>query len=103
MARKALIAKEEKRRKLVEKYAAKRERLKEEARKLGAEGKHSEAQAKFEELQKLPRDASPVRQRNRCKLTGRPRGYLRKFGISRVAFRDLALEGKIPGIRKASW
>lgn len=89
MARKALIAREAKRRKIVEKYAERRRRLKEEG--------------KWEELQKLPRNASPVRLHNRCNLTGRPRGYMRKFGISRVTFREMALEGKIPGVRKSSW
>ncbi len=89
MARKALIAREAYRRRMVARYADKRRRL----RKAG----------KWEELQKLPRDASPVRLRNRCALTGRPRGYIRKFGVCRNIFRDLALAGKIPGIRKSSW
>ncbi len=89
MARKSLIAREAKRQKTVDKYAEKRRRLK--------------AEGKWEELQKLPRDASPVRLHNRCQLTGRPRGYMRKFGVSRVLFRKMALEGKIPGIRKSSW
>ncbi|MCH7639273.1 MAG: 30S ribosomal protein S14 [Bacteroidetes bacterium] len=89
MSRKSLIAREAKRRKTVEKYAEKRRRLK--------------AEGKWEELQKLPRNASPVRLHNRCNLTGRPRGYMRKFGISRVMFRKMALEGKIPGVRKSSW
>mgnify|MGYP000551345329 CR=1 FL=1 len=57
----------------------------------------------FEGLQKLPRNANPVRLHNRCQLTGRPRGYMRQFGISRVTFREMALEGKIPGVKKASW
>ena len=89
MAKKSVIARELKRRKLVEKYAEKRARLK--------------AEGNWEELQKLPRNSSPVRLHNRCALTGRPRGYLRKFGISRVVFREMALHGKIPGVRKASW
>jgi small subunit ribosomal protein S14 len=89
MARKALIAKEAQRRRLVAKYAEKRRRLK--------------AAGDWEALQKLPRDASPVRLKNRCALTGRPRGYLRRFGISRVMFREMALNGKIPGVRKSSW
>ena len=89
MARKSLIAREAKRQKTVDKYAEKRRRLK--------------AEGKWEELQKLPRNASPVRLHNRCNLTGRPRGYVRKFGVSRVMFRKMALEGKIPGVRKASW
>ena len=89
MARKALIAKEAQRRKLVAKYAEKRKALK--------------AAGDYEGLQKLPRDASPVRLKNRCALTGRPRGYMRKFGLGRVMFREMALDGKIPGVRKASW
>ena len=89
MARKALIAKEAQRRKLVAKYAEKRRALK--------------AAGDYEGLQKLPRDASPVRLHNRCALTGRPRGYLRKFGLGRVMFREMALDGKIPGVRKSSW
>jgi small subunit ribosomal protein S14 len=89
MARKSLIAREAKRRRMVAKYAQKRRRLKSEGR--------------WEELQKLPRDASPVRLHNRCALTGRPRGYMRKFGVNRIVFRDLALSGRIPGVRKSSW
>ncbi len=89
MSRKCLIAREQKRQKLVEKYAEKRKQLK--------------AEGDYEGLQKLPRNSSPVRLRNRCALTGRPRAYYRKFGLCRVELRRLALEGKIPGIRKASW
>jgi small subunit ribosomal protein S14 len=89
MARKSLMAREVKRRRLAAKYADKRRRLK--------------AEGRWEELQKLPRNASPVRQRNRCALTGRPRGYMRKFGVNRIVFRDLALSGRIPGVRKSSW
>lgn len=89
MAKKSVIARERKRRKTVEKYAEKRAALK--------------AAGDYEGLQKLPRDASPVRLHNRCALTGRPRGYIRKFGVCRVVFRDMALDGKIPGVRKASW
>lgn len=89
MARKALIAREEKRRKLVEKYADLRKKLKEEER--------------WEELDKLPRNSNPIRLHNRCRLTGRPKGYMRKFGLCRNKFRELALQGKIPGITKASW
>ena len=89
MARKALIAREEKRRKLVAKYADLRKKLK--------------AEGKWEELDKLPKNSSAVRLHNRCKLTGRPKGYMRKFGINRVTFRKMALEGKIPGLTKSSW
>ncbi|RKD18304.1 30S ribosomal protein S14 [Pelobium manganitolerans] len=89
MAKEGIKARELKRQKLVEKYAAKREALK--------------AAGDYEGLDKLPKNASPVRLHNRCKLTGRPRGYMRQFGISRVTFREMALAGKIPGVRKASW
>ena len=89
MARKSLIAREEKRQRMVKKYAQLRKELKEEGR--------------WEELDKLPKNSSPVRLHNRCRLTGRPKGYMRKFGLCRVKFRELALEGKIPGLTKASW
>lgn len=89
MAKEAIKARELKRQKMVAKYAAKRAELK--------------AKGDYEGLDKLPKNASPIRLHNRCKLTGRPRGYMRKFGISRVLFRDLALAGKIPGVTKSSW
>lgn len=89
MARESIKARERKREKLVARYAAKRKALKEAEDWVG--------------LDKLPRNASPVRLHNRCKLTGRPKGYMRKFGISRVTFREMASEGKIPGVTKASW
>lgn len=89
MAREAVKARERKRERLVAKFAAKRKALKEAGDYLG--------------LDKLPRNASPVRLHNRCKLTGRPKGYMRKFGISRVTFREMALAGKIPGVTKSSW
>jgi small subunit ribosomal protein S14 len=89
MAKTSWMARERKRRRTVEKYAEKRRLLKEQGDWIG--------------LQRLPRDASPVRLHNRCPLTGRARGYMRDFGISRIAFREMALEGKIPGVRKASW
>lgn len=89
MARKSIIARNERRKKLVEKYAAKREELK----KAGD----------YEALRKLPRDSSATRVRNRCVLTGRGRGNYEKFGLCRNMFRKLALEGKLPGVRKASW
>mgnify|MGYP006298776061 CR=1 FL=1 len=89
MARQSVIARERKRQRLVNKYAQKRAELK--------------AAGDYEALDKLPRNASPVRLHNRCKLTGRPKGYMRKFGISRVTFREMAAEGKIPGVTKASW
>ncbi|MBU0474849.1 MAG: 30S ribosomal protein S14 [Bacteroidetes bacterium] len=89
MARKSIIAREAKRRKVVEQYAAIRKELKENN--------------DYEALQKLPKNASPVRLKNRCTMTGRSRGYYRKFGISRLVFREMALKGEIPGIKKASW
>jgi small subunit ribosomal protein S14 len=89
MAKESVKARERKRQAIVAKYAAKRAALKKAGDYLG--------------LDKLPRNASPVRLHNRCKLTGRPRGYMRKFGISRVTFREMASSGKIPGITKASW
>ena len=82
-------AREAKRRIVVQRYAEKRAKLKAEGDFLG--------------LQKLPRNASPVRLHNRCRLTGRPKGYLRQFGISRITFREMASNGLIPGIKKASW
>ena len=89
MAKEGLKAREVKRQRLVAKYAAKRAALKEAG--------------DYEALDKLPKNASPVRLHNRCKLTGRPKGYMRQFGISRVTFREMALYGKIPGVTKASW
>ncbi len=89
MAKKSRIARQKKRERLVAKYAARRREMKEQ-------GDH-------EGLQKLPRNSSPVRLRNRCPLTGRSRGFIRMFGVSRIVFREMAREGKIPGIRKASW
>jgi small subunit ribosomal protein S14 len=89
MAKESIKARERKKEATVAKYAVKRAALKAANDYLG--------------LDKLPKNASPVRLHNRCKLTGRPRGYMRKFGISRVTFRELASQGKIPGIVKASW
>jgi small subunit ribosomal protein S14 len=89
MAKLSVIARQAKREKLVSTYAAKRKALKEAGNYLA--------------LDKLPRNASPVRLKNRCKLTGRPRGYLRKFGVCRNVFRQMASDGKIPGLTKASW
>ena len=89
MAKESMKAREIKRMKLVDKYAEKRAALK--------------AAGDFAALQKLPKNASPVRLHNRCKLTGRPKGYMRAFGISRINFREMAAQGLIPGVRKASW
>lgn len=89
MSKKCIIARNEKRQRMVEQYAERRAEMK--------------ANGDWEGLQKLPRNSSPVRLRSRCNLTGRGRGVYRKFGLCRNVFRQLALEGKIPGIRKASW
>lgn len=89
MAKESMKAREVKRAKLVAKYAEKRAQLK----KAGD----------YEALQLLPKNASPVRLHNRCKITGRPRGYMRLFGISRIQFREMASNGLIPGVKKASW
>lgn len=89
MAKESMKARERKREDLVEKYAEKRKALKEAG--------------DWDALQKLPKNSSKVRLHNRCNLTGRPRGYMRQFGISRVTFREMALSGKIPGIKKSSW
>ncbi|MEM9324193.1 MAG: 30S ribosomal protein S14 [Bacteroidota bacterium] len=89
MAKESIKARERKREKLVARYAEKRKALKEAGDYAG--------------LDKLPKNSSRVRLHNRCKLTGRPKGYMRKFGISRVTFREMASEGKIPGVTKSSW
>jgi len=89
MAKKAWIARNEKRKKTVEKYAEKRKALKEAG--------------DYEGLQKLPRNASPTRVRNRCSITGRSRGFVGKYGVSRIKFRELASNGELPGVKKASW
>jgi small subunit ribosomal protein S14 len=89
MAKKSMIARDEKRKKMIVKYAAKRAELKE----LGDQ----------DGLQKLPKNSSPTRWKNRDVLSGRPHGYMRRFGLNRINFRQLASEGKIPGVRKSSW
>ena len=89
MAKESMKAREVKRRRMVEQYAAKREELK--------------AAGDYVALQKLPKNSSKVRLHNRCNLSGRPKGYMRQFGVSRINFREMALKGLIPGIKKASW
>ena len=89
MAKTSAKARQARRERLVAKYAALRKELKEKG--------------DFDALRKLPRNSAPTRLHSRCSVTGRPRGYMRKFGVSRIAFRELALEGKIPGVTKASW
>ena len=89
MAKESIKARQRKRERMVAQYAEKRAALK--------------AAGDYKALDELPKNASPVRLKNRCQMTGRPRGYIRFFGMSRVAFRDMALAGKIPGVKKASW
>jgi small subunit ribosomal protein S14 len=89
MAKESMKAREVKRQKMVEKYAEKRAKLK--------------AEGDYQALSQLPKNSSKVRLHNRCKLTGRPKGYMRQFGISRISFREMASNGLIPGIKKASW
>ncbi|MEM6955540.1 MAG: 30S ribosomal protein S14 [Myxococcota bacterium] len=101
MASKAKIAQNKKRMKLAAKYAEKRAKLKATIRNMElSDEERAEAQ---EALQKLPRNSNPVRIRNRCQVTGRPRGYYRKFAMSRIALRDFGLSGQIPGLTKSSW
>ncbi|MCF8335126.1 MAG: 30S ribosomal protein S14 [Bacteroidales bacterium] len=89
MSKESMKAREKKRKKMAEKYARKRAKLKAEGDYIG--------------LSRLPRNSSPVRQHNRCRITGRPRGYMRQFGVSRITFREMASKGLIPGVKKASW
>ncbi len=89
MAKESMKARQRKRETMVARYAEKRAKLK--------------AEGNYDELQKIPRNASPVRLRNRCKITGKPRGYMRVFGVCRNQFRELASNGKIPGVTKSSW
>jgi len=101
MARQSIVNREQRRRKTVSKFAAKRGELVTILKSSSAS--EEEKAAAREKLQKLPRDASPVRLRNRCALTGRPRGVFRKFGLARNKLREIALRGEIPGVIKASW
>ena len=99
MAKESMKAREVKRAKLVAKYAEKRAALK----KIVNTGDPVEAYEAARKLQSIPRNANPIRLHNRCKITGRPKGYIRLFGISRIQFREMASSGLIPGVRKASW
>ncbi len=101
MAKKSMIAREAKRAKLVAKYAAKRAELKEIIR--SPNSTFEQVMAATDTLQKLPRDSSKVRRRNRCAITGRPHGVYRKFGLCRNKIRESAMEGDLPGLTKASW
>ncbi len=89
MAKESMKAREIKRRKMIDKYSKKRAMLK--------------ADGDYQGLSRLPRNSNPIRLHNRCQLTGRPRGYMRQFGLSRISFRQMASEGLIPGVKKASW
>ncbi len=101
MAKKSMIARERKREKMVAKYAAKRAALKEIIR--SPRSSFEEVMAATDSLQKLPRNSSPVRLRQRCHITGRPHGVYRKFGLSRNKLREHAMQGDVPGLTKASW
>jgi len=101
MAKISKVVKNEKRKNTVAKYAAKRLELKKVIN--NPKSSIEEVDAAVVKLQEMPRDASAVRVRNRCSQSGRPRGFLRKFGMSRIAFRDLSLQGQIPGVTKSSW
>lgn len=102
MAKQSMINREAKRIKTVKKYAEKREQLKEIIRKIETYSEE-ERQAAQEKLQKLPRNASPARLQRRCRITGRPHAVYRKFGLSRIKLRELAMRGEVPGVKKASW
>ena len=99
MAKESMKAREVKRAKLVAKYAEKRAALK----KIVNTGDPVEAFEAAQKLQAIPRNANPIRLHNRCKITGRPKGYIRLFGLSRIQFREMASSGLIPGVKKASW
>lgn len=101
MAKKSMVAREKKRLKLIEQYAAKREELK--AIISDPEADWDEKERAVQKLNKLPRNSSPVRQHNRCALTGRPKGYYRKFGLGRNKLREATMNGHVPGLRKSSW
>ena len=99
MAKESMKAREVRRAKLIARYAEKRAALKEIVRK----GEPADAFEAAQKLLAIPKNANPIRLHNRCKLTGRPRGYMRQFGISRIQFREMASNGLIPGVKKASW
>ena len=101
MAKKSMIARETKRTKLVRQHASKRAGLK--ATIISEQSTYDEKMDAVTALQKLPRDSSPARQRNRCRITGRPHGFYRKFGLSRNKLREAAMRGDVPGLVKASW
>ena len=100
MAKESMKAREVKRAKLIARYAEKRAALK---KVIATTNDIAEAYEAARKLQAIPKNADPIRLHNRCKLTGRPRGYMRQFGISRIQFREMASQGLIPGVKKASW
>ncbi|UJF23746.1 30S ribosomal protein S14 [Suttonella sp. R2A3] len=102
MAKRSMVNREAKRLKTVQKYAAKRHELKEIIRKVDTYSEE-ERQVAQEKLQKLPRDASPARLQRRCRITGRPHAVYRRFGLSRIKLRELAMRGEVPGVKKSSW
>jgi len=101
MAKKSKVVKNIQRQKLVEKFKEKRQELLSVVK--NPKTSIEEKRLAYMQLEKLPRDANPIRIRNRCNLTGRPRGYYRKFGLSRISLRELATKGRVPGLKKASW
>ncbi len=103
MAKESMKAREVKRAKLVAKYAAKRAELKKIVQSGVNEENRAEAFEAAQKLQSLPKNSNPIRVHNRCTLTGRPKGYMRQFGLSRIQFREMASAGLIPGVKKASW
>ena len=100
MAKESMKAREVKRAKLVARYAEKRAALK---KVIATAEDPAEAYEAARQLQSIPRNANPIRLHNRCKITGRPKGYMRQFGLSRIKFREMASSGLIPGVKKASW
>ena len=101
MANESMKAREVKRERLVKLYAERKDALKAQAKELAKEGES--AYEIYQQLQKFPKNASYIRKHNRCSITGRPKGYIRQFGISRIQFREMASAGLIPGVKKASW
>ena len=101
MAKTSKVVRNAQRRELIERHAAKRDALRETIKKPTTS--QADREAAYAAIRKLPRDSSPTRYRNRCAMTGRPRAFLRQFGLSRITFREMALNGLIPGVTKASW
>jgi len=101
MAKKSKVVKNIQRQEAVKRFAKKRKELKTIIKNINSS--YDEKRIAFQKLEKMPRDANPIRVRNRCNLTGRPRGYYRRFGLSRISLREMANNGMIPGITKASW